>query len=399
MKHLLIGLATVLCIPAIAQKAFTLSGELSGKSNEYIYLMYSGEGDQRVFDSVMVQEGKFRFEGKIPGVVAATLMMDRNNRNYDNPNRASIYLEPGSMTVKLVYNKFSELKMWGSKTQSEQDELNKQKAELMAKLKPLSDAYIEANYAYIAAMRNANSDQATVARLKEKANEAKDAMGPVQRQIGSVELNFIENHPQSFVSATLLRYKISSLSYTKVEEYYNRLSEEIKQSSIGKEIKKEIDDLKSGSPGAKAFVFESEELRGGRLSLADYKGKYVLVDFWASWCIPCRKGNPHLLELYKKYKDKGFEIIGVSDDDSKLENWRKAVEEDGIGVWKHILRGLKRTADGGFNRSASISDRYGIHTLPTKILIDPQGVIVGRYGGGGENDEAMDKKLREIFGF
>jgi thiol-disulfide isomerase/thioredoxin len=325
--------------------------------------------------------------------------MDRNNRNYDNPNRASIYLEPGSMTVKLVYNKFSELKMWGSKTQSEQDELNKQKAELMAKLKPLSDAYIEANNAYIAAMRNANSDQATVARLKEKANEAKDAMGPVQRQIGSVELNFIENHPQSFVSATLLRYKISSLSYTKVEEYYNRLSEEIKQSSIGKEIKKEIDDLKSGSPGAKAFVFESEELRGGRLSLADYKGKYVLVDFWASWCIPCRKGNPHLLELYKKYKDKGFEIIGVSDDDSKPENWRKAVEEDGIGVWKHILRGLKRTADGGFDRSASISDRYGIHTLPTKILIDPQGVIVGRYGGGGENDEAMDKKLREIFGF
>jgi len=123
----------------------------------------------------------------------------------------------------------------------------------------------------------------------------------------------------------------------------------------------------------------------------------VLLDFWASWCAPCRKGNPHLLELYERYRSRGLEIIGVSDDDSKPEAWKKAVEKDGIGVWKHVLRGLKRTANGGYDNSEDKSKSYGIHTLPTKILIDPTGKIIGRYGGGGEQEEAMDAKLAALF--
>ena len=122
-----------------------------------------------------------------------------------------------------------------------------------------------------------------------------------------------------------------------------------------------------------------------------------MVDFWASWCGPCRKGNPHLLSLYSKYKDKGLEIIGVASDDSDPEAWRKAVAKDQIGVWKHILSGLRRLPNGTYDKSEDIGDQFGIHTLPTKILIDPKGVIIGRYGGGGENDEAMDKKMEEIF--
>jgi len=151
-----------------------------------------------------------------------------------------------------------------------------------------------------------------------------------------------------------------------------------------------------GSPGAKAYVFASQELRGTPLSLSDYKGKYVLLDFWASWCVPCRKGNPHLLSLYSQYKDKGFEIIGISDDDNNHDAWKKAVEKDSIDVWKHVLRGLKWDGKGNFDRSNDISDNFGIHSLPTKILIDPNGVIIGRYGGGGDTDEAMDKMLAEV---
>jgi cytochrome oxidase Cu insertion factor (SCO1/SenC/PrrC family) len=111
-------------------------------------------------------------------------------------------------------------------------------------------------------------------------------------------------------------------------------------------------------------------------------------------------GNPHLLSLYSKYKNKGkgLEIIGVSDDDGHPDAWKKAVDKDKIDVWKHVLRGLKQLPGYKFDRSADISDRYGIHSLPTKVLIDPNGMIIGRYGGGGENDEAMDKKLSEIFG-
>ena len=131
------------------------------------------------------------------------------------------------------------------------------------------------------------------------------------------------------------------------------------------------------------------------ISLSDYKGKYVLLDFWASWCVPCRAGNPHLKELYAKYHDKGIEFIGVSDDDSKPDAWHKAVEKDGL-PWRHVLRGLdmQKLMNNQPNPN-DISEKYGIHTLPTKILIDPAGKIIGRYS---EESEPLDAELKKIFG-
>ena len=124
-----------------------------------------------------------------------------------------------------------------------------------------------------------------------------------------------------------------------------------------------------------------------------------MIDFWASWCVPCRKGNPHLLQLYSKYKKKGFEIIGVSDDDSNHAAWRKAVEQDKIGVWKHVLRGLKKMENGRYDKSEDKSEAYGIHTLPSKILVGPDGVIIGRYASGAGTDADLDAKLKDVFKF
>ncbi|HMI05818.1 MAG TPA: TlpA disulfide reductase family protein, partial [Pedobacter sp.] len=212
-----------------------------------------------------------------------------------------------------------------------------------------------------------------------------------------IDLEFIKTHPDSYLSAYLLKWKVSSMSLAESKSYYAVLSDRIRQSSYGKGVLEEIKGLESGSPGSVASVFSVKDINGEPLSLSDFKGKkYVLIDFWASWCVPCRKGNPHLLSLYSKYKEKGFEVVGVSDDDSAPDAWKKAVAQDKIGVWKHVLRGLKRTA-AGFDKSEDISAPYGIHSLPTKILIDKEGMIVGRYGGGGEGDEAMDKKLAELF--
>ncbi|RKE57083.1 TlpA family protein disulfide reductase [Sphingobacterium detergens] len=168
-------------------------------------------------------------------------------------------------------------------------------------------------------------------------------------------------------------------------------------SAYGKEIARKIASLKGGSPGSKAFEFQAADINGKPLELAVFKGKYVLLDFWASWCVPCRKGNPHLIDLYGKYKNKGFEIIGVASDDQNPAAWLKAVEQDKIEIWNHVLSGLKMEK-GEFDRSKSISDHYGISTLPTKILINPEGIIVGRYGSGAGTDDELDKKLAEVFG-
>ncbi|HTG55703.1 MAG TPA: TlpA disulfide reductase family protein, partial [Niabella sp.] len=218
------------------------------------------------------------------------------------------------------------------------------------------------------------------------------AKTPLNKQLNKVDLAFMDQYPTSYVTATRLRWLVKYIPFQEGQERYNKLPQEIKKSSLGQAIQEELDKIRRGARGEQAFPFAATELRGGELKLSDYKGKYVLLEFWASWCVPCRKGNPHLLSIYTKYKDKGLEIIGVASDDRNPEAWKKAVDKDGIGVWKHILNGKTTNGDG------SMSFHYGVITMPTKILVDQQGTIIGRYGADGEDEAALDKKLVDLFG-
>ena len=180
--------------------------------------------------------------------------------------------------------------------------------------------------------------------------------------------------------------------------FYNALGSTIQQSSEGKDIAKEIEKLKAGSPGSVAKNFTTKDINGKSVSLADFKGKYVLIDFWASWCVPCRKSMPHVKELYGKYKDKGFDVIAVSDDDRDSTAWKKAIAKDGTDMWNNVLRGMdwEKVRNGEAN-DKDISEKFGIHSLPTKILIDKNGIIIGRYDKGTEEEAlALDKKLAEV---
>jgi thiol-disulfide isomerase/thioredoxin len=394
----LTGLVMVTSHIVAQPKPFTLNGNIQGKTGPYIYMSYAdGQSNTRITDSSRVENGHFSFKGKLNGTTQVIMFTDRQSRSFDN--YLELFLVPGDMKLSLDNNNFrSGAVLQGSPVQLEADALSKAKEPVMVQLKPLSAAYEKEGNVYREAIK-AKKDEATLESLKEAANKAKDDLDPYYEQMAKIDREFMDRYPASYVTASMLRYKISSMSLQEGIERYSKLPDEIKSSGLGKEIKKELDGLQMGSPGATAWVFASKELRGTPLNLADYKGKYVLLDFWASWCVPCRKSNPHLLSQYSKYKDKGLEIIGISDDDSNTEAWRKAVEKDGIGVWKHVLRGLdmkKRLA--GEKNESDISQYYGIHSLPTKILIDPNGIIIGRYGGGGENDEAMDKKFTEVFG-
>jgi len=135
------------------------------------------------------------------------------------------------------------------------------------------------------------------------------------------------------------------------------------------------------------------DAHGNLLTLSAFRGKYVLLDFWASWCVPCRHSHPHLINLYNKYKDKGFDIIGIASDMGREAVWKEAIEKDNVGIWHHVLEGEKKAASK--NDSDSISNQYGVAALPTKILIDPKGKIIGRYTGDGGNE--LDIELSKIF--
>jgi thiol-disulfide isomerase/thioredoxin len=393
--YLTAGMMLMAGVAFSQQKPFTIKGKVEGKTNEYIYLTYaSAENGKFITDSVMIRDGRFSFSGKVDGVVQGTIMM--NMRAAGGGKYVPLLLSAGTMQLTVDYNNFNNSLLTGSPAQDEINKLNQMKAAITAELTSLNEAYAKVNAVYSAAVKE-GKDEETLKKLKKAVELARNAFNPLRERSSHIERDFLKKYPSGFAAANILRTSINNKPWQESMANYVKLSKDVKKSSLGKEILKEITALKMGSPGSMATIFTSTELRGEKLSLSDFRGKYVLLDFWASWCVPCRKGNPHLLALYAKYKEKGFEIIGISDDDRNHAAWKKAINDDKIDVWKHVLIGLKWNGNVP-DRSADISNNYGISTLPTKVLIDPNGLIIGRYGGGGENEEAMDKKLAEIFG-
>jgi len=376
---------------------FVLNGKIEGVNVGVIYLSRYDFAQGKLFkDSAQIENGQFHFNGKVSEPAEFQISLTKDADNDWTNNATTVFIEPHKMTIELRKNHFDQALISGSVSQQELEQLNKEKASIMKVLTPLGKEYDRKNLEYIAAIRR-TKDEDSLQYYKDIAVAAKDAMDPYDEQLDKIDSVFIESHPASYVTASMMRWKTGSMTAAEVTAIYKRMPPAVQQSSYGKYVMNELVKLRQGSPGAKAYVFSATDINGKELSLSDFKGEYVMLDFWASWCVPCRKGNPHLKDLYHKYNSKGFEIIGISDDDYKPDAWRKAVEKDGIGIWRHVLRGLKY--DGkNFDHSNDISEHFGIHTLPTKILIDPNGMIIGRYGGGGENDEAMDKKLSEIFG-
>jgi thiol-disulfide isomerase/thioredoxin len=190
------------------------------------------------------------------------------------------------------------------------------------------------------------------------------------------------------------------MSLEQMKGAYDKLDAMAKETSSGKEIAAEIANLERVMPGKPAPEIAKNDLVTGKpFALSSLKGKVVLLDFWASWCVPCRKSNPHVKALYEKYRKKGFDVVYVADNDSRPEDALKAIEQDGIKKYHHVLRGLKimKDANGkmtGYDKSEDVSEQYAIHFLPTKYLIDREGNIIGKV-----TDEELDAKLKEIFGF
>lgn len=212
--------------------------------------------------------------------------------------------------------------------------------------------------------------------------------------------DYMKKYPSTALTANFLRMDTGRMTLEQLKEAYNKLDETAKQTSAGKEIASEIATLDRVAPGNPAPEIAKNDLVTGKpFALSSLKGKVVLLDFWASWCVPCRKSNPHVKALYEKYRKKGFDVVYVADNDSRPEDALKAIEQDGIKKYHHVLRGLKTLKDAngkmtGFDKSEDVSECYAIHFLPTKYLIDREGKIIGKV-----TDEELDVKLKEIFGF
>jgi thiol-disulfide isomerase/thioredoxin len=366
--------------PAAAPQKFVLSGTVDGQQEGRVYLTYALAKGKYVQDSAVLHQGGFRFTGMLNEPAMAFFHGKTRSQNMDDPNATSFFIEPGNLEIALRINDFKRAILTGSASQDEYKALEASKKPVEAQYKMQLDSL----------MKEKDHDKA--AAIRERLAPYFDAM----RQ---KDYDFFGAYPQSPVTAYMLRFHVGDLSLDSLQLFYDRLGEKGRESGSGKEIAGEIQKLRAGSPGSPAKDFAAKEIDGQPLALSAFKGKaYVLIDFWASWCVPCRHSNPHLIELFHRYHDKGFDVIGVSDDDGHPDAWKKAVAADGVGIWHNVLRGLDmdKLRKGELNEN-DISEKYGIHSLPTKILIDKEGKIIGRYGEGRDDEAALDKKLADIF--
>ena len=234
----------------------------------------------------------------------------------------------------------------------------------------------------------------------ENRDSVSELMKPLQKIYADRQKEYLEKYPSTALAANFLRMGLSRMPLEKMKEAYEKLDEIAKETTAGKEMAAEIATLDRVAPGNPApDIAKDDYVTGKPFSLSSLKGKVVLLDFWASWCKPCRASNPHVKALYEKYHKKGFDVVYVADNDSRPADALKAIDEDGIKKYHHVLRGLKeqRGPNGermGYDTSEDVSKLYAVHFLPTKYLIDRDGNIVGKV-----DDDTLDAKLQELFGF
>lgn len=233
----------------------------------------------------------------------------------------------------------------------------------------------------------------------ENRDSVEQLMAPLQKIYIQCMKEYMEKYPTTALAAMFHRQGMGHMSLEQMKEVYNNLDDIAKQTTSATEIATEIATLERVAPGNPApEIAKNDLLTGKPFRLSSLKGKVVLLDFWASWCKPCRASNPHVKALYDKYHKKGFDVVYVADNDKNPEEALKAINEDGIKKYHHLLRGLKeiKNAEGkmiGFDRSEDVSECYAVHFLPTKYLIDREGNLIGKV-----DDNTLDAKLKELFG-
>lgn len=378
MKKWLFAVAALPLFAAAQTTApqFIITGKIGNvNAPAKAYLVYKS-GVSQMVDSANVVNGAFTVTGTVAEPNMAQLAIDHKGVGIEklggNKNVDVLTFILSNSDINIVSNNDSVT------TADVSDLLNSQGKELNMQLLRVENDANKLNAEYRAASAKDQNSIAFKNALQARATV-------LQEQRSRILKNFITSHTNSYVSLIALRILGSrSPDVAELERLYSLLSSQLKSSEAGMSLKLAMDATKPVTVGSVAPEFTQNDANGKPVSLSSFKGKYVLIDFWASWCGPCRQENPNVVKAYNKYKNKKFTILGVSLDKPDARNsWLAAIKNDGL-VWTQV-------SDLNFWNN-EVARLYHISAIPANFLLDPEGKIIARDLRGAD----LDKKLSEI---
>ena len=340
-----------------ARDSYRITGTVTGFKDST--LLFLGDANtSKTVDSTYILNNRFEFKGELKEVPAYMLISTADHSDYK-----FFWLENTAVSFNAEKGKFRNAVIKGSKTQEDANLLEKTINPIRATRDSISKLYY--------------ADTTAKARALLKPH-----FKNLDKQEEVAYQSFIRKYSGSLVSASVLSVYKTTWAFDTVKALYQLLSSENKKSEYGQQVTAFVALYKDIKVGDQYADFTQPDTSGKPISLSQFKGKTVLVEFWASWCYGCVKSNPALMKIYNEFKPKGFEVLGVSLDKDRA-SWIKAIERDSLSFAN--VSELK----GDENSAALI---YGINGIPDNILIDKSGIVVAR------NLSAVDlkKQLEEM---
>lgn len=366
MKKYLILLVTSVLIACNSQAGYVLKGVFKGAGNGKAILVMSSGGEQVICDTVKMKAGKFVFEGEVPCVGFASVVVAPEGKE---AVRVRLALENSRIEMRgdwknVGMNEEEELvvkgmTVTGSKNNDVNEELNDQwkVVEALPELK---------KYAELAEKVAANPEILEDTIFYWVYRKEFDAY---MARVKEEQLKIMAANPSVETAAYGLSFMMNEMPLEKLEQVFGQFDVKVRESELAREVRESIELRQRIEPGRPAPEFTLAQRDSSLVHLSDFRGKVVVLDFWASWCRPCRASFPWVREFYEEYREKGVEIIGVSID-AKKASWEKALDEEKL-PWVQVI---DETEKGKYR----VGELYHVLAVPMFVVVDKEGKIVVR---------------------